>query len=325
MLIAATLCLGSCIHEYPYATSVDGPAPGKNPETVTAAIEVSYDLSWETMIHYIDFSVETKAPRMQPHRFVIEVKHNGKTVAKDIEYLSEESFLNGRLTHKLSTPLEARDYDIAVWYDKADEEGNFAFDAESLEAVSPVKLSTINAAAMECGYASDVLNLSGIDSSTQHEIRKELQLDHPGARFEIIATDVLQFISEHKEALYQGDTFYVNLDFTRGTTGCFNLFEKRMEDTGKDLQLSGWMRLPYDEYDELKIAEGFLFCPRDSEVTAVLSITNSSLMPVSATGSFSFPVRPGYITVISGDFLTNPIDGVFSIDNIWEGEIEINY
>ena len=92
---------------------------------------------------------------------------------------------------------------------------------------------------------------------------------------------------------------------------------------GASIDLTGWMRLPFAEYTELKIAEGFLFCREQDTVNVKLSVLNSAMVTVSQTDYFSFPIRRGYITVVTGNFLTHPIDGIFSIDNIWDEDIVI--
>ena len=83
------------------------------------------------------------------------------------------------------------------------------------------------------------------------------------------------------------------------------------------------MRLPFAEYDELKIAEGFLFCDNDSETSIQLSVLNSALVTVSRTEYFTFPIKRGYITTVRGDFLTHSLNGIFTVDHIWGGEIII--
>ena len=320
----ALIILAGCIHEYPYTTPGGGPQPGVNPDDVAAAIEVTYDISWQEIMHTVDFSVDTKAGREAPHRFIIEVKKDDDIVCRDVEYVSDEQFVTGRLSHKLSVNLSPHRYRIAVWYDRQTDVGTYPFIADNLGEVTMAYFSTTDADTYQCAYVADYLDLSGLATSNVKEtLSKELRLQHAGARFEIIATDVEQFITDHRAALFQGDMFYSNLTFFRGTSHTFNLHDEILIDGNGDLELSGRMRLPYDDYEELKIAEGFIFCNTDSEVTAQLSVTNSALVTVSQTGTFNFPVKRGYITIVSGDFLTNPIDGVFSINNIWEGEIEI--
>lgn len=326
LLLVMTLGQG-CIHEYPYPVKGDGNlpgVPGNDPTTMKALLEVSFDLSWESMLHHIEFQTRTKTPRT--HRFVIEVKDGNQLICRDIEYLTDEDFANGIMRHRLSTSLYAKPYDVAVWYDNREvETPEYSFEANDLQNVRLLNRTTTDAELQTCGFASDVIDLSDVTTEDEDHIVKSLELGHAGARFEIIATDVNEFIAEQKAALLQGDTFSANIEILSGGTGTFNLHSCQALGEDDNLELTGRMRLPYDEYDELKIAEGFFFCSEESDVTAKLSVKNNSLVVVSQTEIFTFPVKRGYITTIRGNFLTHPLNGVFSIDNIWEGVIEINY
>ena len=315
----------SCIHDYPFPVR-GSHEKGENPTLLTAEIEVSYNLSWENIIHQVELSnyTNTKARREYPHRFVFEVIKDGEMVCHDEEFLTSEEFSLGELNHKLSAHLEPALYQVAVWYDFEDENGKFPYTAESLYEVSLSNFSTTDAEALQCAYATDFLDLSEVEFTDKEiTVKKDMELLHPGARFEIIATDIQQFITDNKASLNQGDSFTVYLTFTSATPMGMNLYSQKLLYCENPLELSGRMRLPFAQYDELKIAEGFIFCNDEEEVSLKLCVKSSSLITVSQTDYFCFPIKRGHITTIYGDLLTNPIDGVFSIDNIWEGEIVI--
>lgn len=319
----AFLCQG-CIHDYPFATQVPSTPPGENPTIVSTYIEVAYDLSWESMIHNIDFS--TKASQERKHRFVVEVRDGDKTVCQDIHYIGEEEYKSGRLRQRISQPLGCWEYEIAVWYDWQDTEENYPYSLEGLEHVALTNFTSTDAEAMRNGYACEILDLREFSNTDVTETYiKEITLQHSGARFEIVATDVNQFIAQQKDALNQGDTFTATVTILQGGYSHFNLYSEKVWQEEENLVLSGRMRLPFAVYDSLTIAQGHFFCLEEEEVTAVLTVRNSALATVSQTDYFSFPVKRGYITRIEGDFLTHPMDGIFSVNNIWEGEIEYNF
>lgn len=326
ILLAMTLLsilLQGCIHEYPHPVKGNSSDKGEDPTAINTFIEVSYDLVWENILHNVSINTKSGARDERPHRFVIEVLKESEVVCHDIAYLSPDEFSLGILRHKLSVPLKASVYQIAVWYDLKDSEGNHAFDIEELREVSMLNLSTTDGEAFQCAYASDYLDLREYsDASEEIEIKKELELDHPGARFEIVTTDIQKFIATYKASLNQGDSFTAHLHFTDSTPVRFNLHTEDF-DYGHLLNLSGRMRLPFADYDELKIAEGFVFCKIESEVTLQLEVKNSSLLPVCKSEYFTFPVKRGHITTARGEFLSSPVDGLFSINTIWDGEIVI--
>ena len=319
ILLSAYL-FSACIHEYPHPTQGSGPGVGKDPTKVNAFIEVNYNLNWENLIYPVDFG--SRADRESTHRFIIEVSQNRNPVCRDVVYLSDNEFRHARVNHRLSTALQPEDYEIVVWYDRQDSDGKYSFDVSSLFNIVLDNFSSIDADAMQCAFASDFLTLKEYKES-EHPVSvvKELNMSIPGCRFEIIATDVQAFITEQKEALNQGDKFSVNLSFTNNAMTVFNSYSGTGIISEKPLEISGRMRLPFADYDELKIAEGFFFCEEESVVSAVLKVKNSALVSVSQTNQFEFRVKKGYLTIIRGDFLTHPVDGIFKIDTIWEDEI----
>ena len=316
--------LQGCIYDYPNAKSGPLPGIGNDPTTVAAFIEVSFVIDWQDLIHQVDFSGTTKAAAQRPHRFVIEVMDNSGMVCHDVVYLADDEFANGFLRHRLSEPLGAKTYYIAAWYDWKDDDGNFAFEVEDLSDIRLINTSTLNAEATRCIYAFDSIDLRDYDVAEETYVVKEIDMSHPGGRFEVVATDIQQFITDNKEALNQGDSFTVHLSFPYSSHATFNTYAEKVNLDDEILELSGRLRLPFAAYEELKIAEGFLFCLPEDETSMVLRIKNSALSTVIQTEVFTFPIKRGHVTTIRGDFLTNSIDGAFSIDNRWDGIIEVN-
>lgn len=323
IVLFLSLCGGGCIHEYPTLNSGYPQPPGNDPTSTSASLTVSYDLNWEQMIHHVDFKAETRARKERPHRFILEVTDGYESVCRDIVYLSDEEFGAGSFSHTLSAKLNAKGYNVGIWYDSSDDNGEYNFDFNFPGQLTQKNFSTVNAEEYICAFASDILDLRDLDLESEKEIRKEVILNHPGARFEIVSTDIQQFITDNKAALNQGDKYSVELTIYDGSSSGFDIYRGERIKDNIALEYSGRMRLPFDDYEELKIAEGFVFCNEEEEITARLKVINSALMTVSQTKVFTFPVKRGYITTVSGDFLTNPIDGIFTINNIWDGEIII--
>lgn len=322
--LVMALLFGSCIHEYPHAVDSGGkPVIGQDPTTLYAKINLEFDLQWETLLHQIWFT--SRDGRENTHRFIIEVKENDQVVCRDIRYISEEDFSLGKLSHTLSTPLSSSSYDVAVWYDRHNSEGIFPYEAEGLHKVGFTIYDTTDALSYQCGYACEKLDLREYGSESENTtVEKTLNLEIPLARFELVATDVNEFIEQQKAALEQGDRFTARVNMASGASDNFNLYTGQVWKENENLELEGWMRLPFAEYEELKIAEGAFFCYGNEEARGRLTVINSAQVAVVQTDYFTFPVTRGAITVIKGEFLTHPVDGFFSVNHIWDGEIEMD-
>lgn len=319
ILIAFVALTAGCIHEYPHPISPSSPEKGENPTVVNLFLDIKYDID---EYENINTWISSRARTDRPHRFIIEVFHNDESICRDEINLSDEEYSLGYLRHKISKPLNAMDYAVTIWSDMQNETGDYSFDASDPSNVYLINLSTTNATVLQCECVKEILDLREYTYPENTEgVVKEVSLSRPGAIFEIIATDVQDFITSQKNALNQGEKYTIHLEFAGNRYQIFDSLNEIPVYSDERFELSGRMRLPFAEYDELKIAEGFLFCNSEEEVSMRLYVTNTALVTVAETDYFSFKVKRGFKTIVSGDFLSNLVDGIFSIDNIWKGEM----
>ena len=312
VLFITSLSLEGCIHDYPHGT-------GKIPATSYIDMEITYNLIWDRRNHFID--LQTKAQSERPHHFVMEAMKDGKVVCRDELSLSETEFSFGKFTHTFSKALSNDVHQFAVWYEMEDENGKRSFAYDDLKGIHLQTTSIKNSEFMNSGFVNRTLDINDYITSGESI---QMNLQHAGARFEIVSTDVQQFISEHKNALNQGDTFNLQVIISDTAPTSLNAYESTTFFNGNSQILSGDLFFPFAEYEELKIAEGFVFSNDESYLTMKIIVYNGAKAIVTQTPLFSFPVKTGRITTVRADFLSFPIDGSLGVDNIWDGDIEID-
>ncbi|MCH5233025.1 MAG: hypothetical protein J1E78_05230 [Muribaculaceae bacterium] len=309
----------SCIHDHPTGETV-------NPENIDAELEVTFDLRWSQALHIVDFG--TKAgERGNLHKFILEAWRDGVTYCRDVVTLSDDEFAMGVMRHTFSKPLAATNYRIGVWYEKTgDEVTSPYFQTDDLSHIKLLTNSTTHGDSIQCGFGLKDVDFSKMsqNSSRDSEVMT-IELEHPGARFHIVATDIRQFIDDNRSYLLQGDSFFVNLSLSQNRHNGFNIYSSSVKLGEGQIERSSGLWLPFADYDELKIADGFLFTDPEEDVTLTLSITNTTGMVISRTEPFSFPVKRGVITTVRGDFLSFPINGSLTVNPVWDGEIELEY
>ena len=312
-LLMLLLPMGSCIHEYPSGSGVD-------PSKILTGIEIEFDLEWDYMIKQKS-SYSSRSSLKKPHRFIIEITRNGEVTGRDYEYLSDDEFSQGILRHKLSFPLSARTYDLIVWYDRDGENSDSPnYNIEDLNRISFISKGIEYSSEHHSAFSREVLNLREYEGQTGITVIKNIKLSHTGAKFELIATDINEFITENRPALLQGDSFSIKLSLEKGSSGTFNIFTGKINHDEVPLERTGKLLLPFAEYDELKIAEGFLFCDEEEDMKMTLSVFNSAQIVVTRTEPFTLPVKRGIVTILKGDFLTHPLNSPITVDHIWAGE-----
>lgn len=309
------LTLTGCIHEYPTGSGIE-------PSRIDAYLQLNFDLKWESMLHRVDLS--TRASTTQRNRFIIEVKQGEEILGRDEFYLSSQEFAEGQLKHRLTFPLKAESYQIGVWHDVYGEVSNESpFDAVNLSAVKLKSQFFEDGNEALCSFASTDINLRKYQGERDATATVTLELQHPGARFEIVTTDINEFISQKREDLLAGESFSVLLNFSEGASRLFDCYNGRKVEEEKPFDIEGELFLPFADYDRLMIACGYIFCNKSDESRATLSILNSAKVPVARTSPFYFPVKRGMITTLVGDFLTSPFDSPLDVETKWDGEIVI--
>lgn len=310
------LFLQSCIHEYPY------PVVAENPHEAETQIEISFNLYWQRLLHVIEFDTRDREEQGS-HKFVIEILKDGEPFSRDIKYLNDHEFSLGTLVYDVTLPWGLFNYDIAVWYEKVIDGESQYFNLENFSEISFSTSPPLHLESPQCAYASGKLVMPATNPGPGEKLTKKIDLSIAGSRFEIVATDVQKFIADQHASLAQGDTFSLNLHLHNNSSYSFDIYRGKVKYLNEGLILKGDLFFPFSSDEEMTIARGFLFCEEEDEITMSLSVYNSARILVTQTKEFTFPVRQGYITTLRGDFLTNYLDGIFSINNIWEGEIMI--
>lgn len=316
-----SLVVLSCSKDGPKFPGHGGDGSGGNSsgsETLSLNLEINFLHDWQSTSHIVNFPTKANGDN---YRVVIEIKQGNTVKTREFRYISANEYLEGVMYHTPGIALGTGKYEVAVWCDKVSDSGDYLYDFNDLNGVSIQKTPTEDWSVYECNYGYSVIDLTSLSSETSKKISHKVEMMHAGSRFEFVATDVNKFILNNKEALNKGERFTVKFTPTSGAFKTFNLYQNAAYSESSDFEYSGWMCLPFDEYDELKIAEGFLFTEEETIVKGFLSIYNSNSEIVTRTKTFSFPAKRGSVTVIRGEFLTQPLDGNFSVDNNWEGEI----
>ena len=315
LLIIMTFFSG-CIHEYPKGEVII-------PDDIEFGIELDLDLEWKQYATQLD--LKSRASYDSPHRIIIEVEKGSDVLGRDIIYLSDEDFSEGTVTHKLSFNLKPTEYKIGIWYDYCREwEEETYYNAADLSNVSQIQNVIKWDTKMHCGYASEYIDLRKYNGQPNVRLLKKMELKHPGARFELVATDVTDFLAYQDPLIQLGETYTITLEFSQIVPATFNVFEGYAIE-GADRSLTdGPLTIPFGRYEQLSIASGFIFCDEEMTIEMRIAVHNSARVPIIQSQWFDFKIRPGTLTRVFAQFLSERVESTFIIDNIWAGEIFID-
>lgn len=313
-LVLGSLFMGSCIHEYPSGSAYD-------PSGIETAIELDLDLQWSEKEITPEFS-PTKARNDELIKVIAEVSSQGDIVGRDEFFVNSDEYAQGYVRHRLSFGLHALNYDLAVWCEynlDEDIDPDIVFDSSSMNNIK-IKSENVNSIKTQCGYAASSLDLRSYKGETEVRVIKQLNVEHSGARFRLITTDIRSFVEEELWAIENGETYTLTVNFDSSTPDAFDAYTGNAIRNYDTFSMTGALIPSYDYYGEKTIAEGFVFCDEEDEITMQVTVHNSARMIVVRSSQFSFKVKRGMTSIVYGDFLSEIFVNTIRVNNIWDGE-----
>ena len=209
MLLVATL--SGCVHDYPTMTEDGG--EGVDPTLVEVNTEVTLDfelvpleLATETAR-----SGRTKAVSDYRRRFIVEARHDGKTEARQVTVLNEAETGNDKLTLPVNLKLHAVEYTLVVWTDyvEAGTDADLYYNTENTENIACTEPYTGSTDLRDCLYGTAALDLRPYRDEWNAKVQVQIEMVRPLAKYEIIATDVKDFLRKIKKQREEGETYTV--------------------------------------------------------------------------------------------------------------------
>ncbi len=312
---AIPIILCGCIHDHP------GP-DAHDPTLVNVAIEVTPPPEWEEK----SLNVKTREDSHESqHRIIAEVMRNGKKEWRHEQIISGEEYSSGPIIIRLPFSLHAVEYTLSVWSDILHPESAPAYDAELLNHVTPSEPIPFWESRNDCSFFSNYIDLRKYRNQWDSKVVVPTALSRPIARFEIVATDLQEFLDYTEFERQHGETYTVTLSghsriesvFDATSSSGATSFFISMPD--KTIPLSLYGHPP----DEILLHSCALFPEEEASIDATITVYNSARLIMAKSEEFTIPLERGKVTRVKGNFLTNFYKNSINVDNIWNGEILI--
>lgn len=300
-LTLMAVLVSSCLYEYPEMTS-DG-EEGVDPTGVEVKVNLSLNMN---MVNAAPSTITTRAtaePEEYRHRFIVEA-HSGGGAVRQTLY---EDIVPGRtnITIPVTMKLHARNYQLVVWADyvKADQAGDLYYDTETLSPVFELGAYRGNTEQKDVLTGSVELNLTMYRSQWNGEEQIDMTLRRPLGRYELITTDVADFISSMGEANVQGKVFTARIKYAYDIFTGFDAYSQQVCNRLRYMQYTTNFRILTDGTTEMRIGFDYLFiADEEKDVPIELEIVDAQGVTVSRS-VFSFYCKRNKNAVVKGDFL----------------------
>lgn len=334
-LVMATLFV-SCVHDYPGMTE-EG-EEGVDPTLVEVNTEVTLDLELVPLEIITQESARsgtnkarsgtTKADDGYRRRFIIEAWREGKPTARQVTVMeTAEEDGDGKISLPIHLKLHALEYTLAVWTDyvKAGTTDDLYYDTDNLQQVACTDPYTGSTPYRGCLYGTAPLDLRQYRDEWNAKVQIKVDMVRPLAKYELIATDVKDFLRKTKKQRADDETFTITFSYGFYLPTVFNVLTGKPADSRTGIAYTTPLTVPTDGQKECTIGTDFVFVNgTESFVSLSMEIRDGGGNVISRTTGLEVPYRRGHLTTVRARFLTNEMQGGVDIDDDFDGNIDVD-
>lgn len=327
--LVLTIALAGCVHDYPGMTE-DG-EEGVDPTLVEVNTEVTLDLELVPLeiITNTARSGTTKAASDYRRRFIIEAWRDGKPESRQVTVVddAEEEDGDGKITLPIRLKLHAVEYTLAVWTDYVADgtDTDLYYNTEDLQYVTCTEPYTGSTPYRDCLYGTTTLDLRQYRDDWNAKVQIKVDMVRPLAKYELIATDVAEFLERTAQQRAQGESYTVTFSYSFYIPAVFDVLAGKPCESWPEISFTLPLALPEEGETLHTVGTDFIFANGgEASVLLTMEIRDSRGNRVSRVSGIDVPYRRGHLTTLKGAFLTSEMKGGVEIDTEWDGEVEID-
>lgn len=334
--LVLTIALAGCVHDYPGMTE-EG-EEGVDPTLVEVNTEVTLDLELVPLEIITQESarsgtnkarnITTKADDGYRRRFIIEAWREGKPTTRQVTVMeTAEEDGDAKISLPIHLKLHALEYTLAVWTDyvKAGTTDDLYYDTDNLQQVACTDPYTGSTPYRDCLYGTAALDLRQYRNEWNARVQVSVDMVRPLAKYELIATDVKDFLRKTKKQRADDETFTITFSYGFYLPTVFNVLAGKPADSRTGITYTTPLTVPADGQEECAIGTDFVFVNgTESFVSLSMEIRDSGGNVISRTTGLKVPYRRGHLTTVRARFLTNEMQGGVDIDDDFDGNIDVD-
>ena len=346
LTVLLAVLLAGCVHDYP--TMTDDGEEGIDPTLVQVNTEVTLDLEllplevttvMTSRTSATDGGIPADAPAAYRRRFIVEAWREGKPVARQVTLT--EAGASGRFTLPVTLKLHAVEYTLAVWTDyvkapaanagaatdaSASSATDLYYTTTDLQNITCTSPYTGGTPYRDCLCGTAPLDLRAYRDQWNARIGVPVNLSRPLAKYQLIATDVPEFLQKTLRQRQAGETYTLTVKYDFYMLLSYNVLTGVAGQSQLGIQFSAPLQVTDDGNGECTLVSDFFFVnAAESYAPLTLEIYDSQGRGISRTAGINVPYRRSHLTTVRWHFLTNRFDTGIGINPDFDpDDIEID-
>ena len=287
--------------------------------------EVTFDAEFIPLETITKTSTEGKGEYCR--RFIVEAWYAGKRVRRQTTALNNDD-RNIAVALPLTLYLHPQQYTLVVWSDyvrATDPQSDLFYSTADLSNVvcrDPYTGNTLYRDVF-CGITS--LDLRSYPQQSNTGIKVHIDMFRPQARYQIIATDVKEFLKKNRRAANEEISYSVTFAYDYYFPAGFSVLRGKPGDGRMNIMFTTPMSLSDSNVEECMIGTDDVFAEQDgSFLSLTISVRDKEGKVLTRVTGLEVPYKRGYLTTIRGKFLTSgKMEGI-NIDPDYEGKVDID-
>ena len=199
------------------------------------------------------------------------------------------------------------------------------YDTEDLQRVACRDPYTGSTDYRDCLYGTTALDLRQYRDEWNAKVQIKVDMVRPLAKYELIATDVKDFLRKTKKQRADDAAFTITFSYGFYLPTVFNVLAGKPADSRTGVTYTAPLTVPDDGTEECRIGTDFVFVNgAESFVSLSMEIRDSGGNVISRTTGLKVPYRRGHLTTVRARFLTNEMQGGVDIDDDFDGDIDVD-
>lgn len=321
------LTIGCSVHEWP-----------ELPEKVPHLIHLKFDT--DMPVQRIEAETRSEKNNDEPDiRYIVRVfpvVSNGNTSQEYIDQIVFTKEITDKYDHSFLCELPPGNYTVRVWADfvKKGSTDDYLYDTTNFGEISLIDPHHANSDSRDAFRGSK--DVAIVADFTVHEPKETtVEMIRPVAKFEIITTDLQDFISREtkniatrnnlddtKDIIVNLDDYRLVFHYVGFMPDVFSLITDKPVDSSTGVYFSSLLT----QINNTVASMGFDYVfvnGNESVITVVIGIFNKEGEQLGMTAAIDVPVNQGKHTIVEGKFLLEENKGGVSINPDFDGDYDL--